>query len=256
MRVFESLMNLFVRESQSRPLIIIIEDLHWIDKISEEFLNYFIGWLQNTKILLIMLYRPEYTHHWGSKSHYTKVGLTQLGIDSSSRLVQAILEDGEITPEIREIILKRAGGNPLFVEELTHNLLENGSIEKRDRQYVLTRKASEIQVPDTLQGIIASRIDRVEQSLKRVMQMASVIGREFAFRILESIMGMREGLKSSLLNLQGLEFISEKQLFPELEYIFKHALTQEVAYNSLLQTRKKEIHKKVAHPSKPCIRTE
>ena len=246
MRVFESLMNLFVRESQSRPLIIVIEDLHWIDKISEEFLNYFIGWLQNTKILLIMLYRPEYTHQWGSKSHYTKVGLTQLGIDSSSQLVQAILEDGEITPEIREIILKRAGGNPLFVEELTHNLLENGSIEKRDRQYVLTRKASEIQVPDTLQGIIASRIDRVEQSLKRVMQMASVIGREFAFRILESIMGMREGLKSSLLNLQGLEFISEKQLFPELEYIFKHALTQEVAYNSLLQTRKKEIHKKVA----------
>ena len=246
MRVFESLMNLFVRESQSRPLIIVIEDLHWIDKISEEFLNYFIGWLQNTKILLIMLYRPEYTHQWGSKSHYTKVGLTQLGIDSSSQLVQAILEDGEITPEIREIILKRAGGNPLFVEELTHNLLENGSIEKRDRQYVLTRKASEIQVPDTLQGIIASRIDRVEQSLKRVMQMASVIGREFAFRILESIMGMREGLKSSLLNLQGLEFISEKQLFPELEYIFKHALTQEVAYNSLLHTRKKEIHKKVA----------
>ena len=246
MRVFESLMNLFVRESQSRPLIIVIEDLHWIDKISEEFLNYFIGWLQNTKILLIMLYRPEYTHQWGSKSHYTKVGLTQLGIDSSSQLVQAILEGGEITPEIREIILKRAGGNPLFVEELTHNLLENGSIEKRDRQYVLTRKASEIQVPDTLQGIIASRIDRVEQSLKRVMQMASVIGREFAFRILESIMGMREGLKSSLLNLQGLEFISEKQLFPELEYIFKHALTQEVAYNSLLQTRKKEIHKKVA----------
>ena len=245
-RVFESLMNLFVRESQSRPLIIVIEDLHWIDKISEEFLNYFIGWLQNTKILLIMLYRPEYTHQWGSKSHYTKVGLTQLGIDSSSQLVQAILEDGEITPEIREIILKRAGGNPLFVEELTHNLLENGSIEKRDRQYVLTRKVSEIQVPDTLQGIIASRIDRVEQNLKRVMQMASVIGREFAFRILESIMGMREGLKSSLLNLQGLEFISEKQLFPELEYIFKHALTQEVAYNSLLQTRKKEIHKKVA----------
>ena len=132
------------------------------------------------------------------------------------------------------------------MEELTHNLLENGSIEKKNHQYILTKKASDIQVPDTLQGIIASRIDRVEENLKRVMQMASVIGREFAFRILESIMGMREGLKSSLLNLQGLEFISEKQLFPELEYIFKHALTQEVAYNSLLQKRKKEIHEKVA----------
>ncbi|MBC2716709.1 MAG: AAA family ATPase [Desulfobacteraceae bacterium] len=245
-RVFESLRNLFVQESQNRPLIIAIEDLHWIDKISEEFINYFIEWVQNTKILLILLYRPEYTHQWGSKSHYTKVGLTQLGTESSSRLVQAILESGEVVPEIRELVLKRAGGNPLFVEELTHNLLENGSIEKKNQQYVLTKKASDIQVPDTLQGIIASRIDRVEESLKRIMQMASVIGREFAFRILESIMGMREELKSSLLNLQGLEFISEKQLFPELEYIFKHALTQEVAYNSLLQNRKKEIHEKVA----------
>jgi class 3 adenylate cyclase/tetratricopeptide (TPR) repeat protein len=245
-RVFESLRNLFVRESQNKPLIIAIEDLHWIDKISQEFIGYFIDSIQNTKILLILLYRPEYNHQWGSKSHYTKVGVTQLGTKSSSRLVQAILEEGEVAQDLRDLILKRAGGNPLFVEELTHNLLENGSIEKRDHQYVLTKKASDIAVPDTLQGIIAARIDRVEESLKRVMQMASVIGREFAFRILESIMGMREGLKSSLLNLQGLEFISEKQLFPELEYIFKHALTQEVAYNSLLQKRKKEIHEKVA----------
>lgn len=245
-RIFESLRNLFVKESQNKTLIIVIEDLHWIDKISEEFITYFIEWIQNTKILLILLYRPEYTHQWGSKSLYTKVGLTQLGSESSSLLVQAILEEREIVPELRELILKRAGGNPLFVEELTYNLIENGSIEKKNHQYILTKKASDIQVPDTLQGIIASRIDRVEESLKRVMQMASVIGREFAFRILESIMGMREELKSNLLNLQGLEFISEKQLFPELEYIFKHALTQEVAYNSLLQNRKKEIHEKVA----------
>jgi predicted ATPase len=245
-RIFESLRNVFIRESQNQPLILVIEDLHWIDKITEEFLNYLIGWLQNTKVFLILLYRPEYTHQWGNKSYYTKVGLTQLGSDSSSLLVQAILENEAVVPEIKDLIKKRAGGNPLFVEELTHNLLENGTIEKKSHQYVFTKKISEIQVPDTLQGIVAARIDRVEESLKRVMQMASVIGREFAFRILESVMGMREGLKSSLLNLQGLEFISEKQLFPELEYIFKHALTQEVAYNSLLQNRKKEIHERVA----------
>ncbi|MBC2717818.1 MAG: AAA family ATPase [Desulfobacteraceae bacterium] len=245
MRVIESLRDLFVRESQNKPLILAIDDLHWIDKISEEFINYLIGWLQNTKILLILLYRPEYTHQWGSKSYYTKVGLTQLGNISSNQLVQSILEDREVVPEIRELILKRAGGNPLFVEELTHNLIENGSIERQNQQYVLTKKASNIQVPDTIQGIIAARIDRIEESLKQVMQMASVIGREFAFRVLESTMGMREALKSNLLNLQGLEFISEKQLFPELEYIFKHALTQEVAYNSLLQKRRKEIHEKV-----------
>ncbi|MHA1939076.1 MAG: ATP-binding protein, partial [Candidatus Thorarchaeota archaeon] len=148
-------------------------------------------------------------------------------------------------PELRELILNRAGGNPLFVEELTHNLLENGSIQKRGHQYVLSKEASEVKVPDTIQGIIASRLDRVEESLKKIMQVASVIGREFAYRILQTIMGMREELKSSLINLQGLEFIYEKSLFPELEYIFKHALTQEVAYNSLLHKRRKEIHEKI-----------
>jgi len=247
MRVFESLRNLFVRKSQNKPLIIAIDDLHWIDKISEEFIDYLIGWLQNAKIMLILMYRPEFTHQWGSKSYYTKVGLTQLGLESSSQLVQAILEDGEVIPELRKLILGRAGGNPLFVEELTQNLMENGSIEKKNQQYMLTRQASEIQVPDTIQGIIAARIDRIEESLKRVMQVASVIGREFAFRILESIIGMKKALKKYLLNLQGLEFISEKQLFPELEYIFKHALTQEVAYNSLLQQKRKEIHEKVGN---------
>ena len=246
MRIFEALTGLLVRVSQNQPLIIVIEDLQWIDKISEEFLNYFMEWIYNTRTMLILLYRPEYTHQWGNKSHYTRIGLTQLSAESSNRLVQAILGEGEIVSELRDLILQRAGGNPLFVEELTHNLLENGSIEKKDNQYVLTRKASNIEVPETLQGIIASRIDRVEDSLKRVMQMASVIGREFAFRVLASVMGMREELKSSLLNLQGLDFISEKQLFPELEYIFKHALTQEIAYSSLLQKRRKEIHEKVA----------
>jgi len=109
----------------------------------------------------------------------------------------------------------------------------------------LSGKASDIQVPDTIQGIIAARLDRLEENLKRTMQVASVIGRDFAFRILQTITGVREDLKSSLLNLQGLEFIYEKNLFPELEYIFKHALTQEVAYNSLLLKRRKEIHAKI-----------
>jgi tetratricopeptide (TPR) repeat protein len=131
------------------------------------------------------------------------------------------------------------------MEEFTHSLLENGSIEKKDQQYVLSRDVSEIDVPDTIHGIIAARMDRLEENLKRTMQVASVIGREFAFRILQTIIQMREDIKTNLLNLQGLEFIYEKSLFPELEYIFKHALTQEVAYNSLLQKRRKEIHEKI-----------
>jgi class 3 adenylate cyclase/tetratricopeptide (TPR) repeat protein len=242
---FEAIRDVLIRDSQNRPVVMAVEDLHWIDKISEEFLNYLIDWLPNTGMLLVLLYRPEYTHQWGSKSYYSKIGVDQLSMPTSVELVHAILEGDEVAPELRELILSRAGGNPLFVEELTCSFLENGSIRKKDHQYALTRKASEIQVPDTIQAIIAARIDRVEENLKRIMQMASVIGREFSFRLLQTIMGMREELKSQLLNLQGLEFISEIRLFPELEYIFKHALTQEVAYSSLLQKRRREIHEKI-----------
>jgi predicted ATPase/class 3 adenylate cyclase len=244
-KTFEAIRDLLIRESQNKPLILAIEDLHWIDNTTEEFLNYLIGWLANTPILLILLYRPEYTHQWGSKSYYTQIGLDQLGIESSADLVRAMLEGGDVASDLRELVLNRAAGNPLFMEEFTHTLLENGSIQKQDDQFILRQGASDIQVPDTIQGIIAARMDRLEADLKRTMQVASVIGRDFAFRILQTITGMREELKSHLLNLQGLEFIYEKQLFPELEYIFKHALTQEVAYNSLLQKRKKEIHEKI-----------
>jgi len=245
LRTFEAIRDLLVCESEKKPLVVAIEDLHWIDSSSEEFLSYLIDWLAGTHILLILLYRPEYTHTWGSKSYYIKIGVDQLSTKSSAQLVQNILEGGAVVPKLGELILNRAGGNPLFVEELTHSLVENGSIQKKDHQYVLTKEASEIEVPDSIQGIIAARIDRVEENLKRIMQVASVIGREFAYRILQTITGMREELKSSLINLQGLEFIYEKRLFPELEYIFKHALTQKVAYNSLLQKRRKEIHEKI-----------
>ncbi len=244
-KTFEALRDLMLRVSQEKPLVLAVENLHWMDKTSEEFLGYLIGRLANTPILLLLLYRPEYTHQWGSKSYYTKVGLDQLSAVSSSELVKAILEEEETAPELMQLILNRAAGNPLFMEEFTHTLLENGSIERKDEKYVLSGKASDIHVPDTIQGIIAARIDRLEDNLKRTMQVASVIGREFAFRILQTITGMREELKSHLLNLQGLEFIYEKSLFPELEYIFKHALTQEVAYNSLLVKRRKEIHERI-----------
>jgi class 3 adenylate cyclase/tetratricopeptide (TPR) repeat protein len=244
-KIFEAIRDLLIWESQNKPLVIAVEDLHWVDKTSEELLGYLIGFLANTPILLLLLYRPEYTHQWASKSYYRQIGVDQLSLSSSAELVQSILEAGEVAPELRNLILTTAAGNPLFMEEFTHTLLENGSIQRKDHQYVLTRKASEIPVPETLQAIIAARMDRLEDNLKRTMQVASVIGRDFAYRILQTITGMREDLKAHLLNLQGLEFIYEKSLFPELEYVFKHALTQEVAYNSLLIKRRKDIHQRI-----------
>jgi len=242
---FEAIRDLFIRESRKKPLFLVAEDLHWMDNTSEAFIAFLIDSLPTARILLILLYRPEYTHSWGSKSCYGKIRLDQLSAQTSAELVQAILEGGKVAPEISGLVLGKAGGNPLFVEELTHSLVENDAIQKQENIFVLARNASEIKVPDTIQGIIAARMDRIEDNLKRIMQVASVIGRAFAYRILKVINGMSGELKASLLRLQGLEFIYEKQLFPELEYIFKHALTQEVAYNSLLLKRRKEIHEKI-----------
>jgi predicted ATPase/class 3 adenylate cyclase len=243
-KAFEAIRNLLIRISQEKHLVLAIEDLHWIDKTSEEFLNYLIRSLASTNILLVLLYRPDYIHQWGSKSYYRRIGLNQLTVKSSAELVQAILQGGEVSPEVEELILNRASGNALYMEELTHSLLENGFIRKKNHQFVLSGKVSDIHIPDAIQGIIAARMDRLEDHLKRTLQVASVIGRDFAFVILQTITGLREELKGYLLNLQGLEFIYEKSLFPDLEYIFKHALTQEVAYNSLLLKKRIKIHAK------------
>lgn len=244
-KIFDALRDLIVMGSRQRMLVLAIEDLHWTDKTTEAFLDYFIGWLATKRVLLILLYRPEYTHSWAGKSYFRRLGVSQLNIKSSTDLVRAILKGEETAPELNELILNRTAGNPLFMEELTHSLLENGWIGIKDRRYVLCRTPADLDVPDTVQGIIAARIDRLEESLKRIMQVAAVIGREFAYTLLHAISGMREDLKYQLLNLQGLEFIYEKSLFPELEYIFKHALVQEVAYNSLLIARRKVIHQRI-----------
>jgi class 3 adenylate cyclase len=143
-KTFEAIRDLLIRASRHKPLVLAVEDLHWIDKTSEEFLDYLIGWLANARILLILLYRQEYTHLWGSKSYYTKIGVDQLSTETSVELVQSILEGGEVVPELKELILNKTGGNPLFMEEFTHSLLENGTIQKKDHQYMLATEASDI----------------------------------------------------------------------------------------------------------------
>ena len=244
-RFFEATRDLLVRESRRKPLILVVEDLHWIDQISQGFLDYLIDALPKARILLVLLYRHEYTHNWWSKPYCRKVLAGQLSAQTIATLVQAILEGGEVDPELMEFVISKAGGNPLFVEELTHSLLENGSILRKKHRYVLSRKGAEIEVPGTIVGIIGARLDRVEGSLKQTLQMASVIGRRFSYRILEEITGRKEGLKEDLLSLQKLEFIYATQLFPEQEHSFKHALTQEVAYRSLLLKRRAEIHESI-----------
>jgi len=244
-RVFEAIWSLLVRESQNRPLVLAVEDLQWIDKTSEEFLGYIIARLGGARIMLIILYRPEYNNPWTSKTYYSQIRVDELPPDASAEMVQAILKEGKAAQDLTQLILYKAAGNPLFMEEFTRSLLERGYIERKDGHYVLTVKPSDIQVPETVQGIISARMDRLEKVLKETMQVASVIGREFAYRILQVLTGMQDELRAYIFNLQELEFIYEKSLFPELEYIFKHDLTQEVAYNSLLVKRRKDIHERI-----------
>ena len=249
-QTFDALRNLFLRLSKEKYLVIAIEDLHWVDKTSEDFLDHFIGGLANTPILLILVYRPEYLHRWGSKSYYKRIGVTQLGTDSSSEMVKAILKGSKVDAQLIRFILDRASGNPLFMEEFIFTLLEKGAIVKKDDEYVLKEESADIEIPTTVQGIIAARLDHLEANLKRTMQVASVIGRVFAYRILQSTLGLQGDLKSYLMNLQSLELISEKNIYPDLEYIFKHALIQEVAYDSLLPLQKKGFHRKVGEAMK------
>ncbi len=244
-RVFEAIRYLLIAASQQRPLILAIEDLHWIDKTSEEFLSYFIEGLPTASVLLLLLYRPEYIPAWVSKTFYSQVRVDHLPEESSTKLVRAVLSEGEVSPEISDFIVEKTAGNPLFIEEMTRGLLEAGSIIKDNEHYVLSTSPSDIQVPDTIQGIIASRLDRLQEELKESLQVASVIGQEFSLRLLEEVTGISKPLKSYLNQMQSTEFIYEKSIFPEPEYIFKHALTQEVAYNSLLLKRRKEIHERI-----------
>jgi class 3 adenylate cyclase/tetratricopeptide (TPR) repeat protein len=244
-RVFEAIRLLLIAHSQKSPLIVIVEDLHWMDKTSEEFLTFLINSIATSKIMLILLYRPEFTPSWVGKTYYSQIRVDQLAGVTITDLVKGILGGEEIHPELVDFIANRTEGNPLFIEEMTSNLLENGSIRKEGNRYFLALKPSEIKIPATVQGIIAARLDRLEAAMKGLMQTASVIGREFAFRILQAVATFKEDLQASLLTLQDLEFIYEKSLFPELEYIFKHALTQEVAYNSLLIKKRKETHGRV-----------
>ncbi len=245
-KIFRAVRDVLLRASRKTPLTLAVEDLHWIDTTSQEFLGFLVEALSDASILLVLVYRPEYTRGWGAPRSHTRIGLEELTTRTSAEFVEALLAKGKVAPELQDLILKRAGGNPLFLEEVTNNLLESGSILRDKDRYVLTRSPSEIDLPDTVHGIIAARMDRLEEELKRIVQVAAVVGREFAYRILKTITtGMTTELKPLLARLQSAELIYEKRLSPESAYTFKHAITQEVAYASLLRKRRRQLHEQI-----------
>ena len=244
---FEAVKELLIHLSADKPLVVFLEDIHWIDRISEDLFTFFSRCMHGHPILLLSAYRPEGSPRWarGAQSYHRLV-LETLSSGSSVQLVRNILRGLPLEQALEQRVVEKTGGNPFFVEEIIRELMERGDIVRIGDSYKANRSLDALRIPDTVQGVLAARMDRLNEDLKRTMQVASVIGRDFAFRILKSIMELGEDLRSQLTNLVGLEILYEKALYPELEYIFKHALTQEVAYESLLKQRRQEIHGRIA----------
>ncbi len=222
-----------------------IEDLHWIDTSSEEFLNTMLDAVAGMPLLLLVTYRIGYTTPFGSRSFYTTLTLHSFSEAEMLAMVGHVLGIAQCPAEIQTTLMAKAEGVPLFIEEVTKALIDLGVLQSEDGAYRLVKNLSEVSVPDTIQEIIMARLDRLGDDSKRTVQLAAVIGRQFLVRLLARIAGLADRLEGLLRELQALEIIYEQGLVPEPAYIFKHAVIQDVAYNSLLMQRRKALHRAV-----------
>jgi predicted ATPase/class 3 adenylate cyclase len=245
-RTREAVKSLIVRESLNQPLILIFEDLHWVDAESEALLNLIADSIGTAQILMMVNYRPEYRHNWGNKTYYTQMRLDPLGPDNAAELLSAMLSDDIALDSLKATIIERTQGNPFFMEEMVQVLFDQGVLV-RDGVVSIARPLTSIQIPSTVKGILAARIDKLAAADKDLLQSLAVIGKEFPIGLVRRVVGQPDdALAPMLSNLQAAEFIYEQPAFPENEYTFKHALTQEVAYDSVLMQRRRIIHERTA----------
>ena len=243
--IFDGLRRLTVRAAEVRPQVFVFEDLQWMDKATEEYLLFAADSITASRALLILTYRTGYVQPLGERTYYSRIALNALSTEESVRMAHAVLATEGLPEDLKALIVRKAEGNPFFLEEVIKSLREVGAIRRAEGRYVMSKPLHEIVVPDTIQDVIMARIDRLEEASKRVLQFASVIGREFTRRLLDRIADIRGRTEELLRELKAAELIYEKTVFPELAYTFKHALTHEVAYNSLLLQRRKELHRAI-----------
>ena len=244
--IFAALRQLLVRASERRPVVVVWEDVHWIDKATEELLRFIADSVPTNRMLQIFTYRPEYVQPFGEHTYHTRIALGTLSTGDSLRIASSMLAGLALPAELEELIVRKAEGNPFFVEEVVKSLLELGALGRSGDGFVLARRLDEVSIPDTIHDVIMARIDRLAEAPKRALQLASVIGREFTRRLLDRIADLRERTDDLLRDLKAVELIYEKSIFPELAYMFKHALTHDVAYGSLLVQRRRELHRAIA----------
>ncbi|MFC3106699.1 adenylate/guanylate cyclase domain-containing protein [Undibacterium arcticum] len=246
-RTFEAIKRLLVRESLAQPLELIVEDLQWLDSETEAFLSFLGESVANARILLLVNYRPEYRHDWSHKSYYTELRLDPLGEAEARELLRDLLGDAAGLTPLEHLILAQTEGNPFFIEEVVQTLIEEQVLRGECGHYRIEQIPTALHIPTTVQGVLAARIDRLGTAEKALLQTLAVIGKTFPWSLLARVVGQPEDtLKSLLTRLQAREFIYEQPAFPEVEYSFKHALTQEVIYGALLSERRCALHERTA----------
>jgi class 3 adenylate cyclase/DNA-binding winged helix-turn-helix (wHTH) protein/tetratricopeptide (TPR) repeat protein len=246
-RMLDALKRIIVRDSLRQPVVVMFEDLHWIDEQTQGLLDLLADSIGSARMLLLFNYRPEYHHGWANKSYYTQLRLDPLtGADGAAMLTALLGDRDELSP-LKGLIAERTGGNPFFVEEIVQGLFEDGSLV-RNGTVRITRSLSQLRLPPTVQGMLAARVDRLSRPQKDLLQTLAVIGRESRLRLVRQVTSTDEVLLSqNLTDLCAAEFIYEQPVIGDTEFVFKHALTQEVAYSSLLIERRKQLHERVGY---------
>jgi class 3 adenylate cyclase/tetratricopeptide (TPR) repeat protein len=245
-RTLDALKRLLLRESQMQPLVVVFEDLHWVDAESQAILEAVIDGMPTARMLLLVNYRPEYRHGWGSKTYYRQIRLDALPAASADELLELLLGADARLTALKRVLIERTERNPFFLEESVRTLVELGVLAGTRGDYQLLRSVDTLQIPPTAQAVLASRIDRLAAEDKRLLQAAAVIGKDVPLAVLEAIgeVGV-DTLAQGLDRLRSAEFLYETRLFPDVEYTFRHALTHEVAYGSLLAERRRVLHARI-----------
>ena len=244
-RTFEALKKLFLRESLNQPLILIVEDLHWIDSETQGFLDTLSDSVASAQVLLLVNYRPEYRHEWSGKTFYTQLRLVPLGKKEAEEFLTFLLGSDPSLTALKPLILEKTDGTPFFMEEVVQTLVEEGALSGEHGHYHLETTPSDLQISPTAQGVLAARIDRLTSEEKALLQQLSVIGRQFPVSLVKEVVTQAEdAIYRVLASLLAKEFLYEQPAFPESEYLFKHALTQDVAYGTVLQEQRKALHER------------
>jgi len=245
-RIIEAIKRIVLKGSEMKPLILAIEDLHWMDRSSEDVIRSILENIPGTKILLIFTYRPEFVHTWGAKSYHNQLTLHRLSNRESLEMATHILGSKEIERSLEELILEKTEGVPFFIEEFIKSLKDLKIVEKKDSTYRLSKDIQKLTIPSTIQDVIMARVDSLPERAKEVLQTGSAIEREFSYPLINRVTGLPEKeLLSYLSILKDSELLYERGIYPQSNYIFKHALTREVVYDSMLAKRKRKLHEEI-----------